>query len=132
MKDKEPTLLQSVGAGERTKNPEVWISALYETVKRFNPQYVVIPDLRHLNEAAFIKAMNGYCVKVTRLNADGTQYIDPSRDPNHVSEVQLDGFDGWDYSIVSTDAKVTERIALVTFRQIRAREIERRNARRRW
>jgi hypothetical protein len=126
MKGKDAALLQAVGAGERERDPEIWISALYETVKRFNPQYVVIPDLRHQNEASFIKAMGGYCVKVTRLNADHSQFIDPDRDPNHISETDLDGFAGWDYWIVSDNVQTTERMALYTFRQLRDADLDRR------
>lgn len=127
MKDKDAALLQRVGAAQRERNPEVWISALYETVKRFNPQYVVIPDLRHQNEAAFVKAMGGYCVKVTRVVGEhDTPYIDSSRDPNHISEIDLDYYDGWDFKIVSHTAQQTEWQALRVFRQLRDIDLDRR------
>ena len=38
-----------------------------------------------------IEPWRGVFARVVRLNEDGSQYIDPSRDPNHPSEAELDG-----------------------------------------
>ena len=63
--------------------------------------YVCVADTRFKNEHDCIKGIEssnlkthqffGAFVRVIKLNEDGTQYIDPSRDPNHPSEAELDG-----------------------------------------
>ena len=65
--------------------------------KQFNGDaYFLLPDTRFKNEVAWIKSMGSEVltslyVKVVRHNEDGTPYYDPDRDPNHPSEVDLEG-----------------------------------------
>ena len=60
--------------------------------------FFLLPDTRFKNEVNWIYSMNSpenrvssNYIKVVRYNADGTPYYDPDRDPNHQSEVDLEG-----------------------------------------
>jgi len=119
MKTKDAYLLQKVGTNLRAENPQVWIDAVYWKIVEKKPKVVVISDLRHLNEAQFIKDLRGYTIKVERLVGE-TPYQAGDRDPNHVSEVQLDGY-SFDLTITNRDLLSTRRNAVVAlnfYRQI--------------
>ena len=84
----------------RERNPQIWVDVVYWKILDRKPKVVVIPDVRFLNELAFIKAMGGATIKVERRNADDTLYFANDRDPNHVSETQLDNC-SWDLTITN-------------------------------
>jgi hypothetical protein len=86
----------------RKENPNFWIDSLHKHLVKDAPEIAVITDVRFPNEAEYIKAQGGYLVEIVRLNKDNTQYIDPNRDPNHPSEMAMDGYP-WDYIIVAKD-----------------------------
>ena len=79
---------------------------------------VIATDMRFLNEADMIKKLGGYTVQVNRLNVDGTPFVDTARPANHVSEIQLDGYN-YDYKITvkTGDLPLLEEwaITLVSF-----------------
>lgn len=83
----------------RKADPDVWVKALDTRLSRENPEIAVITDVRFPNEAEYLREKGGFLVKVVRLNKDGTQYVDPQRDPNHASEIALEGYEDWDYVI---------------------------------
>lgn len=106
MDKKDPPILQFWGTQFRRKQDENhWIKqtekklhqlmSAYESSKEPQRLYVCIADTRFKNEVEFVNSFQyngkscGYYVKVVRLNPDGTQYLDPSRDPNHQSEADL-------------------------------------------
>lgn len=95
-------LLQNVGVAARTHiDEQVWISAVLRTLNK-ETNYV-ITDVRFVNEASAIKAMDGKVWRVYRLG------IGPVN--NHISETELDkispdkivlnssGFDGLEKQI---------------------------------
>jgi hypothetical protein len=53
----------------------------------------LIPDLRYKNEAKRIKERGGILVRINRGN------LPPIEDPSHISEVDLDNWEDWDYVI---------------------------------
>ena len=65
-----------------------------------NPKADIVfsTDMRFINEAQAVKELGGYTIQVNRLNVDGTPFVDTSRDPNHPSETQLDGYN-YDFKI---------------------------------
>lgn len=87
----------------RRQNPNTWVDALSKRLEDERPAVAIIPDVRFQNEAEYIKEKGGYLVEVIRLNADGTQYLDPGRDPKHESETALDDYEGWDFVIEVKD-----------------------------
>jgi len=74
--------------------------------------FFLLPDTRFINEVKWIKEMNdeearvkSCYVKVARFNADDTPYYDPDRDPNHTSEIDLEGFEP-DYLITAKSGEM--------------------------
>jgi hypothetical protein len=84
---KQSRLLQFYGDLKRRQDAFYWIHKTCEDIVRDSPQIAIIPSVRYVNEAYWIKSTGGYVIDVVRPG-----YIDPSRDPNWVSETQLDGF----------------------------------------
>lgn len=124
MTTKDAALLQEAGVALREVDPLVWVKAVYWKIVDKKPKVVVIPDVRFTNEAEFVKGLGGYCIKVERRNNDDTPYVSADRDPNHVSECQLNDY-AWDLTITNRDLLTTQRnarIALGFFRQKHALE----------
>lgn len=102
---KDAPLLQKVGVAMRQRNPNVWIDTLYWQLVENAPRIAVITDVRFQNEADFVKALGGKLIRVTRLiNDEGDPYQATDRDPNHVSETELNAYP-WDYEIRARDMK---------------------------
>jgi hypothetical protein len=107
--------LQHFGSAFRAVWPEVWIWNLRWEILGFlaeNGQHpIVVTDLRFRDEAAALKAMGAVLV---RLRRDKVHRQENNKDhrleacatgiPGHVSEVDLDGWEGWDFRIVNNDS----------------------------
>jgi hypothetical protein len=78
------------------------VDAAAERIAGDNPEIAIITDVRFPNEAAYVKENGGYTVDVVRRLEDGTQYLDPGRDPKHPSETALDDYT-FDYVISVRD-----------------------------
>lgn len=91
MKEKDSVLLQRLGSEKRAEDPDYWVNRLATRISS-TTDILVIPDTRYRNEAAWIKAAGGYVLKITRLNADGTPFVDPSRPADHPSEIDLENY----------------------------------------
>lgn len=101
MTEKDPELLQRIGVGRRQTDPDIWVRAAAWLMQEWEDdfkgvQMIVIPDLRFPNEADWIKRHGGIVLDVRRYAPDGTRMIATDRDPTHISETALDGynFDG--------------------------------------
>jgi len=115
---KHPKLLQWWGTEfRRAQNPNYWVDKFVAGINS-KADIVLVTDMRFLNEAERIKQLGGYTVQVNRLNADGTPFVDTARPANHVSEIQLDGYN-YDYKITvkTGDLPLLEEwaITLVSF-----------------
>lgn len=91
-------VLQTVGTDlfRNHFREDVWIKALMKAIAT-NPQANwVVHDVRFKNEAKALLSRGGFVFKVVRQRA-----YDPSRDHNHVSEVDLDDFIEWSGIIVN-------------------------------
>ena len=107
MEAKDGKVLQDIGSLMRRKDPLVWIKALHYRIEEDKPDIAVISDVRHLNEVGWISGCdgNGLLCKVSRYDVRKSPeqsvvyklpYQDPSRPPDHLSEVELNTFDNWD------------------------------------
>lgn len=83
----------------RKADPDTWVKALATRMETDAPEIAVVTDVRFPNEAEYIASQGGYLIEVVRLNEDGTQYVDPGRDPQHPSEIALNGYTYWDFII---------------------------------
>lgn len=111
MVGKDAPLLQKVGEGRRNQfGLNYWIDQLEASMRGFEG-IAVLTDVRYFNEADWVKSKGGVTVKVERLNEDGTPFIATDRDPNFVSETQLDGYN-FDCYIRSKAAALTAEMAV--------------------
>jgi hypothetical protein len=99
----------------RAKWPHIWIHHLRQEIMDFlslNGQHpIVVTDVRFRDEAAALKRMGAVLVRIIR-SAGGTPAPPtpapsapapsapaPTGIPGHVSETDLDGWEGWDHVI---------------------------------
>jgi len=116
---KHSKLLQWWGTEyRRAQDAQYWVKKWKASVWP-TADIVIVSDMRFLNEAAAIRENNGFTVNVTRLNQDGTRYIDPSRSPSHPSETELDGYN-YDAYIMTKDAALTGEFAVTLVHYLRA------------
>ncbi len=95
---KQAKLLQFWGTEyRRAQDPDYWVKQWKAAISP-KANIVIATDMRFLNEADTIKSAGGYTIQVNRKNVDGTPFVDPSRDPLHASEIQLDSYN-YDYQI---------------------------------
>lgn len=91
----------------RTQDPDHWVKLLEKRIGAEAPDIALVTDVRFKNEAAWLHDKpTGFLVEVIRRREDGTQYLDPKRDPRHASEVDLDGYKGWNYIIIARDGEI--------------------------
>lgn len=115
---KNANLLQQVGEGRRNEfGLNYWIDQLDATMKGFEG-IAVITDMRYTNEADWVKAKGGYTIQVSRLNENGLPFITADRDPNFVSEVQLDNYN-YDAYIKTKSPALTAQLAITTVEYFR-------------
>lgn len=97
MVDKDSEFLQIWGTDIRRNlyDQDYWVKKteqkILEIKKLPGKHLILIPDTRFKNELLLITKHNGFYVEVIRLNEDGTRFLATDRDPNHPSEIDLDG-----------------------------------------
>lgn len=77
-------ILQQYGQFFRTIDPNYWIDALLDTIKRGGYENIIVTDARHKNEIDAIKDIGGIHIKVVR---DTSDYVVHGQD--HISENDL-------------------------------------------
>ena len=103
MKKKDGRLLQFWGTEFRRKkiNWDYWVNKVKEKIDAEPDRDYVIPDVRFINEAKFIKSRKGVIWKVVRPNFEITD-----RDARHISETELDN---WRFDrIIVNDGTIEE------------------------
>jgi hypothetical protein len=118
---KHPKLLQWWGTEyRRAQDLNYWVKKWKEGI---NPKadIVLATDMRFFNEGDAVYSVGGFRVQVSRLNQDGTQFTDPDRDANHISETQLDGYN-YDHRIIvkTGDIRLLEEYAITLVHYLRA------------
>jgi len=98
MIDKDPEILQFWGTNYRRTHcdKDYWVKFTMKKVnkiaKHIQSGYILIPDTRFKNEVDAVRLNGGYYVKVVRTTTEGNQYISEDRDPNHMSEIDLNDY----------------------------------------
>jgi hypothetical protein len=79
----------------RAEDADYWTKAWGRKVKQFDLEhmYVLVDDVRFINELNVIKEYGGLIVKIERPGFDGAN--------NHASETSLDDYDAWDGKILN-------------------------------
>lgn len=100
MDEKDSVMLQFWGTDYRRMmyDPNYWVTKTFNIIKKeilrnSELKYVLIPDTRFINEVDSVKTLNGHYIKVVRLNEDGSEFRDSSRDPDHPSEKELENYE---------------------------------------
>ncbi len=111
---KQSRLLQYWGQYKRLEDKYYWVKKLHQRIEEDAPQFALITDVRYMNELLYVKSLKGYTIKCTRQG-----FTDFSRDPNHISETELDGVQ-FDYELTVPDGQVEElkKDALIVFDMI--------------
>ena len=78
-----------VGSQMRRKDPDFWVDMIASKIMADNPEIAILCGLRFPNEVSLVKGSGGYLVRVISLNADGSEFISPDRDPNDPTETSL-------------------------------------------
>lgn len=119
IKDKTPggrKFLQFLGTDAMRKHVDdlYWVKRTAEGIKRMQerqngickecdrpvvpPRLIIVPDVRFPNEVEFLRAVDGEVWRVRRPIFESQQSPD-----QHVSELALDGYTGWDQVLVAND-----------------------------
>lgn len=107
MREKDPYLLQIVGTEVvRRIQPNLWVDICMATIAEQAPDVALIPDMRFENEVQAVLAANGFVVKVSRTNPDGSAWVSTDRNPNHPSEIALDAYTAWDGTITVPSGQI--------------------------
>ena len=99
-------LLQAYGQAKRATDLNYWVGKVAHFVKliddRADRQFVIIEDVRFLNEAAYIKLEAlGHLLRINRMS-----YKDDT--PQDESETQLDSYDSWDKEFWAASADIRQ------------------------
>jgi len=89
MDSKQLQVLIDVGRMKRAQDEDFWMDQIMDAIMRDGRDVALIPNLRYENEVRIVRSFNGYVVRVTRLNRDGSTYISRDRNPNDASETTL-------------------------------------------
>jgi len=103
MKKKDGVLLQFWGTEFRRKcfAWDYWVDKVRAYIDTHQESDFIVPDTRFINEAKMIKEMGGALWKIDR-----TGYVADDRDPNHPSEVELNG---WEFDeVIVNDGTIAE------------------------
>jgi hypothetical protein len=99
---KDAPLLQKVGAAYRKDDSDIWLHVWRGAVEdQFGLENVIVPDLRHRNEARYLREqMGATLIKLIRFHR-GTEkvWVAQDRPADHPSETELDNWDEWDHVI---------------------------------
>ena len=105
MKDKDRSLLISIGTKMREINPNVWVNATLNNIK----QNVILEDGRYKNEIAELKKKGFYCIKLNiqkeiQLQRLKNKYKEKFhihlKNINHESELYIDKIKDEDMDLV--------------------------------
>lgn len=122
MTTKDAPLLQRIGLEKRAVRENFWVDILKLAAEEASERVIIIPDCRFPNEADFVKR-RGHMVKVSRIDKNNVPFVTDDRDPNHPSEIALDGYRGWDYVLRCRNVPEIEMNARSIARQLFPREL---------
>ena len=113
---KDRKFLQFIGTEwARTINSNVWVDLLVEKIKKNSHHNIYVSDLRFKNEFKVLKDHGFICVQINGNSREENGYN------NHTSDKDLDGFNGWDFTIenFSTIANLYTQIDYIFCDQIK-------------
>lgn len=94
-------LQQIVGESLRKEIEDVWVNIVFNdtTIDYNKTKVVIITDCRHKKEAEAIKKRKGFIIRINRNIDLISEECFAGRDPNHISETDLDDYHDFDATI---------------------------------
>lgn len=89
-----------------------WIDRAVE--RHADKKVVIVPNCRYWDEVDFLRARQGILVRITRLQANGLEFISADRDPSDRSECELLGAPA-DFTLVNQEPWLLRRLAVTLF-----------------
>lgn len=80
-------VLQELGASMRLNYPGIWSNAPFTKYANTDHDFVILPDLRHRDEARRVQSRRGHLINIVRSSSISTD--------THNSETELDNYEGW-------------------------------------
>lgn len=119
MQGKDPHVLQHLGADVMRRIEDAhWVHQLWYRVIGEEPDLAVITDVRFENEAESIRTNpKGYIIDLQRYSPSGVRVVATDRDPYHISETELDGYD-FDKVCSTNSLEQTKAIAYDLFGEL--------------
>jgi hypothetical protein len=113
-------VLIDLGKEMRAVDHNYWVKQIIAAIEQEKPDVAMCPNVRLPQEAEAFESIGGFMVRCTRLNADGSLYISPDRDPNDITETALQ-FWPCKYHITTVtgvDARLVRMQAVTLFRYL--------------
>lgn len=99
--------LQKIGMACRELWPDVWVNHVRQFLQN-SQEPVVIHDVRMFNEAIMLK--NEFGATLIRIDREGAGAVNGI--PDHISEIELDAWQGWDF-VIRNDGHREELYTLI-------------------
>lgn len=96
-------MMQVYGEFYRCIDSDFWIKRLQQLIEDKEYENVIITDVRHKNEAEFIKSKSGFLIKLVR-DAGRDAGALPAKAQQHISETGLDSYEKFDFIISNNDS----------------------------
>lgn len=107
-------IMQEFGAFYRSIDSQFWIKNLFRVAEQKEYINIIITDVRHTNEADYILEHGGVVLRVERKSKD------PVHNATHPSEIQLDGYKNFTFTIVNNwTLEVLEKTAAETVKLLK-------------
>lgn len=82
-------VLIDIGKLRREQDHNYWLNRICIQAANDNPDVALCPNIRLPQEAEAIRRSGGFIVRYNRLNANGSPFISPDRDPNDITETAM-------------------------------------------
>jgi len=86
-------IMQELGGFYRKIKSDYWVYALDQEIKKQNYDNVIVTDVRHINECAYIKENKGLVIRITRNETAIIHGMD------HESETALNNYKDFDIEV---------------------------------
>jgi hypothetical protein len=110
MEGKNGPLLQTFGTDiyRKHNHENFWLEQLVYRLCEEQPPVALITDVRFSNEAEWVHAVGGKLVLVVRYTEEGRPFVADDRPADHPSEIELDRWTDWDYSLAAESGDFEE------------------------
>lgn len=107
------------GKARREASPNYWTDLVVWQMLSSGADVAICPNVRFPAEGGAIQAAGGTVWRINRLNADGSQFISDTRDPNDITETALDRWSADFYlTNVTPHGALLEQLVIALFEYV--------------